>query len=88
MEKRQGQIPDNRIGHPPEHFLFGGVGGDVGVAKGSVTGFVSRTEGAPLTSFSRGLNLDLGLGRSAGGVGIYENFQAAGTCYAGKSGNQ
>jgi RHS repeat-associated protein len=68
-----------------EHFLFGGVGGDVGVAKGSVTGFVSRTEGAPLTSFSRGLNLDLGLGRSGGGIGIYENFEALGTCYARKN---
>jgi RHS repeat-associated protein len=67
-----------------EHFLFGGVGGDILVAKGSVSGFSSRTEGTPLTSFSRGINLDLSLGRSGGGVGLYENFEAASTCFQNK----
>jgi RHS repeat-associated protein len=63
-----------------EHFLFGGVGGDVGITKASVSLFGSHTTGSSILQNSIGLNGDAGFLAFAGGVGVYVNIDSLTSC--------
>lgn len=61
-------------GQPVETYGFLGVGGSAGVASGNVSVFASN-------SGSIGYAAEGGVGGLGGGVGIYENWDAATSCY-------
>ena len=63
-----------------EHFLFGGVGGDVGITKASVSVFGSHVSGSSIFQNSIGLNGDAGFLPFAGGVGVYVNTDSLTSC--------
>jgi hypothetical protein len=63
-----------------EHFLFGGVGGDTGVTKVSVSGFVSHTSGDSVLHNSIGKIGDAGFSVFDGGVGVYVNTDSLTSC--------
>ena len=63
-----------------EHFFFGGVGGDVGVTKASVSVFGSHVSGSSIFQNSVGLNGDAGFLAFAGGVGVYANADSVTSC--------
>lgn len=61
-------------GQPVETYGFLGVGGSAGVASGNVSVFASN-------SGSIGLAAEGGVGGLGGGVGIYQNWDAATSCF-------
>jgi RHS repeat-associated protein len=63
-----------------EHFLFGGVGGDVGITKASLSLFGSHVSGTSILQNSIGLNGDAGFSVLAGGVGVYLNTDSLTSC--------
>jgi RHS repeat-associated protein len=63
-----------------ETFLFGGLGFKTGVAQTSVSLFGSHVAGDPLFQNSFGLNGDLGISRTGGGVGAYLNTDSLTSC--------
>jgi hypothetical protein len=63
-----------------ETFLFGGLGFKTGVAQTSVSLFGSHVAGDPLLQNSFGINGDLGISRTGGGVGAYLNTDSLTSC--------
>ncbi|MGB6686570.1 MAG: RHS repeat-associated core domain-containing protein [Terracidiphilus sp.] len=61
-------------GQPVETYGFLGLGGSFGVASGNVSGFVS-------SSYSAGVAAEGGIGALGGGVGIYQNWDTATSCF-------
>ena len=63
-----------------ETFLFGVVGGDVGVISVGVSGFVPHASGDSILHNSIGINGDAGIPYLGGGVGVYLNTDSLTSC--------
>jgi hypothetical protein len=72
----QAQFP----GGETEHFLFGGVGGDLVLTKVGVSLFGSRIGGDSLLHNSIGINGDAGFSVLGAGVGAYLNTDSLTSC--------
>jgi len=64
-----------------EHFLFGGVGGDVGVVKGSVSLYGSHVAGDSLLKNQFGINFDGGFLVFGAGTGTGINTDSLTACF-------
>ena len=68
-------------GGESEHFLFGGVGGDAGIASAGVSLYGSHVSGDSILHNQIGINGDLGIPLVGAGVGLGVNTDSLTSCY-------